>query len=194
MTKHRLILASSSPYRHQLLERLRLPFTTASPDCDETAAPGESPEVLVERLARQKAESVADRETDALVIGSDQVAEVAGSVLTKPGTRERARAQLRQCSGQVVTFHTGLCVIAARTGIASVIREPFAIHFRALSDEEIERYLDREAPYDCAGSIRSEGYAITLFDRMEGEDPTALVGLPLLRLTAMLRAHGLSLP
>ncbi len=194
MNARRIVLASSSPYRRELLERLRLPFVTCSPDCDETPGEQEPPECLVERLARIKADSVAGQFPDALVIGSDQVAAVGGRILTKPGTHERAREQLRQCSGQRVEFHTGLCVRDSASGVESTLREPFTIHFRALTDEEIERYLHTEAPYDCAGSIRSEGYAITLFDRMEGRDPTALVGLPLIPLAGMLRAYGLLLP
>lgn len=189
-----IILASTSPYRRELLERLRLDFTALPPTTDETIHASETPAALVERLAWDKAHSIVDQAGDALIIGSDQVAEVDGEILTKPERHERARAQLRSCSGREVIFHTGLCVLDAASGSASTARETFTIGFRPLTDEEIERYLIAEAPYDCAGSIRSEGYAITLFQRMQGEDPTALIGLPLIRLAALLRAHGVALP
>lgn len=189
-----IILASTSPYRRELLERLRLDFTTMAPTTDETIHEGESPAALVERLASDKAHSIADQTGNALVIGSDQVAEVDGQILTKPELHERARAQLRSCSGRQVVFHTGLCVLDAASGSATTARETFTIRFRPLTDEEIERYLNTEAPYDCAGSIRSEGYAVTLFQSMQGDDPTALIGLPLIRLADLLRAHGLLLP
>lgn len=189
-----IILASTSPYRRELLERLRLDFATIAPTTDETIRQGETPAALVERLAWDKAHSIAEQADGALVIGSDQVAEVEGKILTKPEMRERARAQLRSCSGREVIFHTGLCVLDAASGSATTARETYTIRFRPLTDEEIERYLNTEAPYDCAGSIRSEGYAVTLFHSMQGDDPTALIGLPLIRLADLLRAHGLMLP
>lgn len=194
MTERSIVLASSSPYRRQLLERLRLPFDTRAPDCDESADEAEAPAALVERLARDKARNVAGTTGPALVIGSDQVAEVDGRILTKPGHHDIARSQLRLCSAREVTFHTGLCVMDTETGHETTACEAFRIRFRVLTDEEIERYLEAEAPYDCAGSIRSEGYAVTLFESMHGEDPTALIGLPLIRLAALLRAHGVRLP
>lgn len=194
MTERNLVLASTSPYRRQLLERLQLPFDTLAPDCDETAHEGETPEMLVKRLAEDKARSISSRVTDAIVIGSDQVASLEGDILTKPGRHERARQQLQACSGRRVVFHTGLCVLDTTSDDAVTVDEEFAVEFRPLTEDEIERYLQIEAPYDCAGSIRSEGYAVTLFERMSGDDPTALVGLPLIRLARLLRDHGLTLP
>lgn len=195
MSASRIILASSSPYRRELLQRLGVPFDTASPACDETAAPDETPAGLVERLAHAKAERIATTTVDdAIVIGSDQVAAVGNTVLTKPGTHERAVEQLRSCSGRAVVFYTGLCVINTRSSATYTERVEYRIDFRSLQDDEIERYLRWETPYDCAGSIRSEGYAITLFERMVGDDPTALVGLPLIRLTELLRYCGIALP
>jgi len=194
MIERALVLASGSPYRRQLLERLRLPFEVCVPDCDETAGPDETPGALVERLAWDKAHAVVPEWPDARIIGSDQVAEVDGQILTKPELHERARAQLRLCSGREVTFHTGLCVLDSASGHAMTARDVCVIRFRPLTDEEIERYLEAEAPYDCAGSIRSEGYAVTLFESIRGDDPNALIGLPLIRLAALLRAHGVPLP
>jgi len=189
-----IVLASTSPYRRALMERLRLGFEVASPDCDETRRSGETAAELVVRLAAAKASSVAVEWADALVIGSDQVAALDHEVLTKPGSHERAAGQLRACSGRTVTFHTGLCLLDSRSGDAVSERVDYRVRFRALNDDEIERYLRREQPYDCAGSIRSEGYAVTLFESMEGTDPSALVGLPLIRLCALLRDAGVALP
>lgn len=197
MTSPRLILASTSSYRRQLLEKLRLPFEAVAPEIDETASDGETPAALVERLAAAKARSVAlDRQGPALVIGSDQVATLDDTILTKPGDHARARAQLVACSGRSVEFHTGLALADARSEPAPVRVERVVcrVVFRTLADDEIERYLRAEQPYDCAGSIRSEGYAITLFETIEAPDPNALVGLPLIRLAAMLRAAGVALP
>lgn len=197
MASPRLILASTSPYRRQLLEKLRLPFDAVAPDADETPAADEAPGALVERLAAAKARSVAvDLDAPALVIGSDQVATLDGAILTKPGDHARARAQLEACSGRSVEFHTGLALADARGASPSVRVERVVcrVAFRALDADEIERYLRAEAPYDCAGSIRSEGYAVTLFEAMEGPDPTALIGLPLIRLAALLRDAGVELP
>lgn len=195
MAAPRIILASSSPYRRELLERLGLAFDTASPACDETAEPDETPAGLVERLARAKAERIATATADdAIVIGSDQVAAVGNAILTKPGTHDRAVEQLRSCSGRAVVFYTGLCVIDTQACATYTERVDYRIDFRSLHDDEIERYLRWETPYDCAGSIRSEGYAITLFQRMVGDDPTALVGLPLIRLSELLRHCGITLP
>lgn len=193
MTQRSLILASTSPYRRQLLERLRLPFETATPDCDETPRAGEDADTLVRRLAEAKARSVAATAGDALVIGSDQVAVLDDRILTKPGTHARALEQLEACSGRDVRFHTGLSLVDTRGGARTECVD-YSITFRRLQRAEIERYLAAESPYDCAGSIRSEGYAIALFERMEGSDPNALIGLPLIRLAALLREAGLDVP
>ncbi|MEF8834176.1 MAG: Maf family nucleotide pyrophosphatase [Halofilum sp. (in: g-proteobacteria)] len=194
MTAQRLILASTSPYRRDLLERLRVPFETASPDCDETAMQGETPADLVTRLARDKAASVAGDARDALVIGSDQVAALGDRILTKPGDHATAFEQLRASSGASVVFHTGLALIDSTSGREACVRVDYTVDFRGLTDDEIERYLSAEAPWDCAGSIRSEGYGIVLFRRMRGDDPTALIGLPLIRLRELLGDFGWPLP
>ncbi len=194
MTVQRLILASTSPYRRDLLERLRAPFEAVSPDCDETALPGESAVDLVTRLAREKAASVARRERDAIVIGSDQVAALGDRILTKPGDRPTAFDQLRASSGASVVFHTGLALIDSASGREACVCVDYTVDFRELADDEIERYLSAEEPWDCAGSIRSEGYGIVLFRRMHGDDPTALIGLPLIRLRALLSEFGCHLP
>lgn len=188
-----LILASTSPFRRSLLERLGVPFTTASPNADETRHPGEQPQDLVLRLARAKANAVAPAHPGALIIGSDQVACIDETVLGKPGNRERAIEQLTRTSGREVVFHTGLCLLNAATGKSQTCSEPFRVHFRRLSHAQIEGYVDRERPFNCAGSFKSEGLGIALFDRLEGDDPNALVGLPLIRLIAMLESEGLDL-
>lgn len=194
MAQRPLVLASTSPYRRTLMERLRLAFDTAAPDCDERARPGEAASALVERLAEAKARSVAPDHPDALIVGSDQVAALDGRILTKPGTPARAAAQLAACSGRRVVFHTGLALLDARAGTAAVEHVDYRVDFRVLDEAAIERYLAAEEPYDCAGSIRAEGYAVTLFEAMDGPDPSALIGLPLIRLAALLRDHGLTLP
>jgi MAF protein len=194
MTQQRLILASTSPYRRELLERLRIPFEAVSPDCDETARPGETPSDLVTRLAHDKAASVASRERDALVIGSDQVAALGDRILTKPGDRATAFEQLRASSGRRVIFHTGLALIDSANDRETRVCVEYGVDFRELSDDEIDRYLTAEQPWDCAGSIRSEGYGVVLFSAMHGDDPTALVGLPLIRLRGLLSDFGCSLP
>ena len=181
-----LVLASTSPFRRQLLERLGLPFITAVPDLDETSLPGEAAERLVIRLAEAKARAVSVAHPTALIIGSDQVACIDGKILGKPGNRERAAAQLEQASGRTVAFFTGLCLLNSTTGRAQTACEPFRVHFRRLSREQIEAYLDREQPFGCAGSFKSEGLGIALFRRLEGDDPNALIGLPLIRLVDML--------
>lgn len=186
-----LVLASTSPYRRELLGRLGLEFRCARPDTDESALPGESADALVQRLARDKARSVAGNSPDSIVIGSDQVATVGDKILTKPGTSERAVAQLQAASGRKVVFHTGLCVINTADHSEQLDLVPFTVHFRNLSNTEIEHYISREQPLDCAGSFKSEGLGIALFRRMEGDDPSALIGLPLIRLTDMLRQAGL---
>lgn len=194
MTTRRLVLASTSPFRRELLCRLGLPFEVAAPHIDESRRPGESAEALVLRLSEAKARAVAERLGDALVIGSDQVAVVGGEVVGKPGDRERAIAQLRRASGRRVTFLTGLSLADAASGRAQTVCEVFHVHFRPLGDDQIARYVDREQPFNCAGSFKSEGYGITLFARLEGDDPNALIGLPLIRLVELLGREGVALP
>jgi len=194
MSSPRIVLASTSPYRRQLLARLLADFSTVAPDFDESAYPGETPARLVERLAEGKARSVVGHCPRAIVIGSDQVAVLGDRILTKPGNHERAREQLAACSGRTVTFETGVCVLDAGCGAARVEHESSTVSFRALAADEIERYLQAEAPYDCAGSIRCEGYAVCLFEAMSVHDPAALIGLPLIRLARLLRAAGVELP
>ena len=187
----RLILASTSPYRRDLLARLRLPFDTVAPGVDEAAQPGEPPAALAARLALAKARAVAALHRDAVVIGSDQVAELDGSPLGKPGSHERAVEQLRRLRGRSVQFHTAVAVVLDALGHVGQALAPVTVRFRAFSDDTIERYLRAEAPYDCAGSAKSEGLGIALLDSIESDDPTALVGLPLMRTCALLRAVGL---
>ncbi|MDP1657315.1 MAG: Maf family nucleotide pyrophosphatase [Rubrivivax sp.] len=188
-----LILGSTSPYRRELLARLRLPFDVASPDVDETPHPNETPRDLACRLALAKAHAVAARFPAAVVIGSDQVADLDGQPLGKPGTHERAVAQLRQMRGKTVVFQTAVAVVCHDTGFEQVDLAPVRVRFRDLSDAEIETYLRAETPYDCAGSAKSEGLGITLLASIENDDPTALVGLPLIRTSHLLRAAGLTL-
>lgn len=185
-----LVLASTSVFRRQLLERLGLPFEVGAPDIDESRLPDEAPQDLVQRLARQKAEALAARYPNALIIGSDQVACLDELVLGKPGCHEKAVEQLRRCSGRVVRFLTGLCLLDTATGRFQLCCDPFAVHFRDLTDTQIENYLKREQPYNCAGSFKSEGLGIALFSCLEGDDPNSLVGLPLIRLVAMLEHYG----
>lgn len=189
----RLILASTSIYRRELLERLRLPFDTARPEVDESPCPGESPTALAERLAIAKAGVIAEREPAAFVIGSDQVAELGGRPLGKPGTRDGALAQLGAMSGHAVHFRTAVCVRQARQAPRLAI-DTTTVRFRTLSFAEIERYVDVEHPLDCAGSFKSEGLGITLFDAIETTDPTALIGLPLIATARLLREAGFVLP
>ncbi len=189
-----IVLASSSPYRKSLLRRLLTEFRTISPDIDETPRANETPRDLVLRLSLAKAARVAETVSDALIIASDQVAELDGAILTKPGGRDRAGQQLRAVSGRAIRFLTGLCVHNTRTReIQSDCIEVVA-RFRDLDDAEIERYLDRDQPWDCAGAFKSESLGIALLHAMEGNDPTALVGLPLIRLAHMLRREGLPAP
>ncbi len=184
-----LILASSSPYRRRLLERLQLPFTTISPDVDESPLQNESGKALASRLAQEKAAAVFAQHPTAVVIGSDQVPCLGEALLHKPGSQAMARQQLALCSGRLVVFHTGLCVLApGRAPLCCVV--PFSVQFRHLTDSEIERYLLLDEPYDCAGSFKWESLGIALFERLEGNDPTALEGLPLIELCAMLRRRG----
>jgi septum formation protein len=189
----RLILASTSIYRRELLARLRLPFETARPEVDESPLPGESPQALAERLAVAKAGVIAQREPAAFVIGSDQVAELDGRPLGKPGTRDGAFAQLGAMSGRAVQFRTAVCVRHADQAPRLTI-DTTTVRFRALSFVEIERYVDAEQPLDCAGSFKSEGLGITLFDAIETADPTALIGLPLIATARLLREAGFVLP
>lgn len=187
-----IVLASSSPFRRELLERLRLPFETASPQLDEAPIAGESPSALVQRLALAKARALAAAYPDALIIGSDQCAVIGGRILGKPGDHVTARRQLALASGRRVSFHTGLCLLDAATDAPQVDEVLYHVDFRSLSEDRIERYLGRERPYHCAGSFKSEGLGIALFQRMAGEDPTALIGLPLIRLTTMLESAGVA--
>jgi len=190
-TLPRLILASTSRYRRELLERLRLPFEALSPETDETPLPGEAPAALAERLALAKARALASRFPDAVVIGADQVADVDGTAISKPGTHERAVEQLRAMSGRTIVFQTALAVVRESIGFAQVRRAPVAVRFRRLSDGEIEFYLRTEQPYDCAGSAKCETLGIALLEAIESDDPTALIGLPLIRTAELLRAAGL---
>lgn len=187
-----LILASTSPYRRELLERLRLPFTLARPETDETPLPGESPAMLAQRLACAKAAVIAARFPGAWVIGSDQVAETGGLLLGKPGNRGTAIAQLTAMAGRETRFHTAVCV--QRDERILVALDTTTVCFRSLSTEEIERYVDAEQPYDCAGSFKAEGLGITLFEAIDSSDPTALIGLPLIALSRLLREAGYRLP
>lgn len=192
----KLVLASTSPYRRELLGRLQIPFEAVAPGTDETALADESPVATAERLAEAKARAVAGRFPDALIIGSDQVAYVAGGSqrFGKPGTAENAIAQLRTMSGKTVVFHTGLCLLNAATGRSHIRGIPTEVRFRELSDAEIRRYVDKEDALNCAGSARSEGLGIALLEYLRGDDPNALVGLPLIALAEMLRAEGVELP
>jgi len=194
VTGPRLILASTSRYRRELLGRLNLPFDVASPDVDETPRPGETPHALANRLAVAKAHDVASRQSgDVRALGSDQVADLDGLPLGKPGGRDAAIAQLRAMSGRVVRFHTAIC-LAHADGRAFAECDLTAAHVRALEDGEIERYVDAEQPYDCAGSFKSEGLGITLFEAIDNRDPSALVGLPLIATCRLLRRAGFVLP
>jgi septum formation protein len=188
-----VILGSTSRYRAELLRRLHLPFEQAAPEVDETPQPGEAPEALARRLALAKAHDVAQRFPHAVVIGSDQVADLAGQPLGKPGTHERAVQQLRAMRGQTVVFQTALAVVCLETGFEQADLAAVKVVFRDLSDGEIEHYLRTEQPYDCAGSAKSEGLGIALLERIDNDDPTALVGLPLIRTCRLLRAAGVAL-
>ncbi len=189
-----LILASTSSYRKQLLERLGLPFIATAPDTDETPGDHEPPEELAARLAVAKARSVAHRHPRGLIIGSDQVAECLGQPLGKPGNPERAISQLKLASGNTVNFHTGLCLLDAASGREQCEVVPFHVQFRPLDDAQIERYVLREQPYDCAGGFKAEGLGIALFERLSGDDPNALIGLPLIRLCRMLAREAIVIP
>ena len=189
-----LVLGSTSRYRRELLARLGLPFDVAAPAVDETPRPDEAPRALALRLALAKARAVAGLHPQAIVIGSDQVADLDGEPLGKPGNHERATVQLRRMRGKTVVFHTAVAVVCQDCGFELVDLAPVRVRFRDLSDDEIERYLRAEQPYDCAGSAKSEGLGIALLDAIDSDDPTALIGLPLIRTCRMLRAAGLVLP
>ncbi|KYQ95382.1 septum formation inhibitor Maf [Serratia plymuthica] len=188
----RLLLASTSTYRKMLLEKLHLPFLCAAPQVDETPLAGESAEALVLRLATAKAQALAAAYPEHLIIGSDQVCVIEGRITGKPHTEENARTQLRQASGQKVTFYTGLALYNSRSRHLQVLCEPFHVHFRTLSEAEISAYVRLEQPLNCAGSFKSEGLGIALFDKLEGRDPNTLIGMPLIALLEMLRAEGIN--
>ena len=181
-----LILGSSSPFRAELLHKLGLSFIQASPDIDETALANETPEQLVERLAQLKAREIAKTHPEALIIGSDQVAVIDGEILGKPGNHENAMKQLKKASAKEVRFLTGLALFNAKTDHMQSLVEPFGVYFRSLSDKQIDFYLKKEQPYQCAGSFKSEGFGISLFSKLNGDDPNSLIGLPLIRLIELL--------
>ncbi len=189
MTNYQLVLASTSPFRQQLLNKLAVPFITATPDCDETPLAGESPTALVLRLAESKAKSCPLTQTS-LVIGSDQVCVIDDEIIGKPHTRERAIEQLTRQSGKSITFYTGLALYNSQTDTIHSKLDTFTVHFRQLTQQQIENYVDKEQPFYCAGSFKSEGLGIALFERLEGKDPNTLVGLPLIDLIDMLAAEG----
>ncbi len=189
-----LILASGSPYRAALLRRLGLTFTQISPAIDESVKAGESAPELAERLAREKAAAVAQSHPGYIVVGSDQVPSLKGHLLGKPGTVARAREQLTQCSGQNLTFYTGLCVIGPEEGQCNSLVEAFSVQFRTLSPLQISRYVDAELPLDCAGSFKVEGLGISLFEKLEGKDPNTLIGLPVISLITLLNQRGIAIP
>ena len=193
MDKRTVILASTSRYRRELMDRLKLPFEVHSPEVDETPLPGETPAVLAGRLALAKAQAVARRFPEAVVIGSDQVADLHGEPLGKPGTHERAVEQLRRMRGQTLIFQTAVAVVCQASGFEQRDIAPVRVVFRDLGDAAIETYLRAEQPYDCAGSAKSEGLGIALLEAIDSDDPTALVGLPLIRTCRMLRAAGVDL-
>ncbi len=189
-----IVLGSSSPFRKQLLHKLFDHFETCSPDIDETPFPGETPDQLVRRLALAKAQAVAAQKPDALIITSDQVSVLNGNINGKHGNYDNAFAQLKNSSGNSVTFFTSLCLYDARTANYQLDVETFVVRFRELSDAQISRYLQKETPFNCAGSFKSEGLGITLFSALEGRDPNTLIGLPLIRLVEMFATNGVELP
>lgn len=189
-----LVLASSSPYRRELLTRLRLPFTWSAPQIDESRRPDEEAEALVRRLSLEKAQALSASHPQHLIIGSDQVAVRGSQIIGKPHTLERAREQLMAASGNSVTFLTGLTLLNSTTGQQQTDCIPFTVHFRPLSEAQIMRYLTAEQPFDCAGSFKAEGLGISLFRSTEGSDSNSLIGLPLIRLVDMLQASGIDIP
>ncbi len=186
-----LVLASTSIFRQALLKKFNLSFVCAKPDVDETPSVNESPQALVERLAIAKAKKVASQYSDALIIGSDQVAYFNDQILGKPHNFDNAFAQLSSFSGQCITFYTGLCVYDSKTAKVISLVEPFNVHFKQLTSAEIRNYLHAEQPYQCAGSFKSEGLGICLFHKLEGDDPNSLIGLPLIKLNGLLKQHNL---
>ena len=191
---NKLVLGSSSPYRKQVLEKLGVAFETASPEIDETPLLNETAQSLVQRLSEKKAKAVAAEFPQALIIGSDQVAVLDGQILGKPHNHENAFKQLRQASGRRVDFYTGLCLYNSQNANQQYNCIPFSVYFRKLSDEQIERYLQHDKPYNCAGSFRSEALGISLFTKMQGDDPNSLMGLPLIELIEMLANEGIYIP
>jgi septum formation protein len=189
----KIVLASTSPFRRELLSRLGLPFEIADPAVDEASMSGETPEATALRLSEEKARAVASRFPDALIIGSDQVACLDGQIFGKPGNHEKAVRQLQTMRGRSVNFFTGLCLFNTRTGVAHVRGVPTLVSFRDLSDAEIENYLRKEQPYNCAGSAKSEGLGIAVIARMEGEDPNALIGLPLIALCDLFKIENINI-
>jgi len=187
-----LILASSSPYRRALLEQLQLRFDCASPHIDEAVLPGEAPQATAQRLASEKTQALAARFPNSLIIGSDQVAECGGLALGKPGNFQRALAQLQTCSGKRVNFYTGVSILDSGSGTQFTELETFSVHFRNLSEAEIRSYLERETPFDCAGSFKVEGLGVALFEKMEGSDYNSLIGLPLIRTIDLLRKFAVN--
>ena len=192
--RKQIILGSTSPFRHMLMKKLEIDFSTAAPDIDETRLTDESAEEMVRRLSVEKAKEVAKTYSNALIIGSDQCAVLNNNIMGKPGTHENAIKQLQASSGNIVTYLTGLCLYDPSSGEYELDCIPFYVEFRQLSTDEINRYLHRDQPYGCAGSFKSEGLGITLFKKMQGDDPSSLIGLPLIRLCEMLRKKGVSLP
>ena len=190
-TTTKLVLGSTSPFRKEILNKLGLPFETAAPDIDESPLDNETPAQLVLRLAEQKARAVSDAYPKNLIIGSDQVAVIDSEILGKPHTHERAVEQLTNASGKTVRFYTGLCLYNSATDVAQSEVVPFDVVFRKLNTSQIENYLQKEKPYKCAGSFKSEALGITLFEKLLGDDPNTLIGLPLIRLVAMLEKEGL---
>ena len=188
-----IILASSSPFRKELLERLNIPFECHSPEVDESMQSGEIAEAYVCRLARQKAQTIANQFPEAVIIGSDQCALLEDQILGKPGDHNNALKQLKAAQGKSVIFHTGLCVMQASSGFSETDDIQFQVKFRNLNDQQLSHYLEVEQPYQCAGSFKSEGYGAALLDHMQGDDPTALIGLPLIRLVGMLENAGITI-
>lgn len=190
----RIILASTSPYRRDLLKKLGLPFECATPGVDESRRGNESAQTLASRLAQEKAVAIANQWGEGLIIGSDQIAAMDGILIGKPGSREAAIDQLLHSSGRTVEFHTAVCVTQAETGISRGLVDLCRVTFRPLTDDQIKRYLDADQPYDCAGSFKSEGLGISLMEKIEGNDPNALVGLPLINLIRLLDSFGVQIP
>ncbi|GLX76801.1 Maf-like protein [Thalassotalea insulae] len=193
MTQQAIILGSTSPFRKSLLEKLNIAFSCAKPQVDETPLVNETPQALVERLAILKAKAVANEHDNALIIGSDQVATCDGEILGKPHTAENAIKQLTKFSGKCVTFYTGLAIYSSTSSTVKSLVEPFKVHFKQLNQQDIENYVNAEQPLNCAGSFKSEGLGICLFDRLEGDDPNSLIGLPLIRLNELLQSFDFNI-